>query len=358
MQESDERMGLMSEEITGIRSDVDGVRSELKALREENSGIRSLLEKLDVKLQSLPSSSEGSKSESTGADRPTAELARPQCPIINGRNTDRPNHVTRFPDRPRSSQFEAPRGFFFGSDNSGHRSDLRSTPMNLYAGGLKTPKVEFPPFDGSRVRKWIPKTDRFFHVSHMLEAQKVVFASLFFTGRAESWFQTNPLFFQNLLWPEFLNREYDECFEELQPLHLQRNKGLTETFFIESYINGLKPEVRNAVQMFTPTSLPQAMVLARLQQAMSDSLQKNTRGMNSVSKYSAFNSSAATSSHVASNRSPMVSHVPTSSGHTKGLLPISSDSLLGKALASSSVPKKTDSSRDATKTRERHMLLL
>ncbi|KAL5731844.1 hypothetical protein ACHQM5_004534 [Ranunculus cassubicifolius] len=161
-------------------------------------------------------------------------------------------------------------------------------------GFLKVPKLDFPPFDGANVRGWLLKANRYFQIYPLPDNQKILCASLYFRNKAESWFQAHSNDIDKLNWFGFselvrnrfstevfdnitaeFNRlcqittveDYQARFEELQPLVLQRNQGLTEQYFIDSFIGGLKEELRHVVQMFRPTSLTQAINLAKLQEA-------------------------------------------------------------------------------------------
>lgn len=51
--------------------------------------------------------------------------------------------------------------------------------------------------------------------------------------------------------------EYQEKFEELKSLMVKYNPGLSEIYFISSFISGLNEEVRQVVTMFRPDSLLQ-----------------------------------------------------------------------------------------------------
>lgn len=66
--------------------------------------------------------------------------------------------------------------------------------------------------------------------------------------------------------------EYQEKFEELHPFVLMKSKGLSESYFVDGFVSGLKD--RQTVQMFHPTSVNQAVSLARLQEATLESSSK------------------------------------------------------------------------------------
>jgi len=59
--------------------------------------------------------------------------------------------------------------------------------------------------------------------------------------------------------------EYLEQFEELKALMVQRTPTLPDSFFVDSFVGGLKPQLKPFVKALTPVTLADAMNLARLQ---------------------------------------------------------------------------------------------
>ncbi|KAL4332246.1 hypothetical protein GQ457_07G001740 [Hibiscus cannabinus] len=58
--------------------------------------------------------------------------------------------------------------------------------------------------------------------------------------------------------------EYQEKFEELKPLMLQQNCHLPESYFISSFISGLREEIKHKVKVHEPTTLVDAYRKAKL----------------------------------------------------------------------------------------------
>ncbi|KAL4303944.1 hypothetical protein GQ457_10G001980 [Hibiscus cannabinus] len=58
--------------------------------------------------------------------------------------------------------------------------------------------------------------------------------------------------------------EYQERFEELKPFMLQQNPHLDESYFISSFISGLKEEIKHKVRAHEPCSLAAAYRQAKL----------------------------------------------------------------------------------------------
>ncbi|KAL2228382.1 UNVERIFIED_CONTAM: hypothetical protein Sindi_1817900 [Sesamum indicum] len=67
----------------------------------------------------------------------------------------------------------------------------------------------------------------------------------------------------NKLHHETTVNAYLERFEELKDQMLIFNKNLQEDFFVMKFISGLKEEVKSFVSTCGPTSLNQAVILAR-----------------------------------------------------------------------------------------------
>ncbi|KAL5723121.1 hypothetical protein ACHQM5_006555 [Ranunculus cassubicifolius] len=160
--------------------------------------------------------------------------------------------------------------------------------------GHKLPRVDFPKFSGVQVRSWIQKAERFFLLHPMDDRQKVLFASLNFSDAAETWFQTDSTRFTELGWKAFsllvqtrfsealsenvigefklLHQrgsvlDYQQQFENLRPLVLLQNPGLSEQYFVDSCIACLSEEIKHQVQMFYPSTVQSVFALARLQEA-------------------------------------------------------------------------------------------
>ncbi|KAJ8439033.1 hypothetical protein Cgig2_028479 [Carnegiea gigantea] len=60
--------------------------------------------------------------------------------------------------------------------------------------------------------------------------------------------------------------EYLEQFEEMKALLIQRTPLLPDSFFIDGFVGGLKPQLKPFVKALNPVTLTEAMNLARLQE--------------------------------------------------------------------------------------------
>ncbi|CAL1392473.1 unnamed protein product [Linum trigynum] len=155
------------------------------------------------------------------------------------------------------------------------------------------PRLEFPSFDGEAPREWISKCDKLFETYAIPNDQKVNLAVIGFERRPDVWFEGWKYGKSELVWEDFVvalcqrfgsrtygsvvaafNKlrqqgsltEYQEKFEELRSLMSQFNPALDEIFFISSFINGLKQELRLVMSMLQPQTLDQAYRQAKLEE--------------------------------------------------------------------------------------------
>ncbi|KAL2232925.1 UNVERIFIED_CONTAM: hypothetical protein Sindi_1472500 [Sesamum indicum] len=156
-------------------------------------------------------------------------------------------------------------------------------------------RLEFPHFDGDNARSWIRRCSRYFQLIPIPEDQRVPMASIYLQGRAELWYQGYVEKKEFRSWDDFvvnvlgrfealnyakvttefnkLHHEttvdaYLERFEELKDQMVIFNRNLDEEFFMMKFISGLKDEVKLYVTNCEPTSLFQAINLARNQEQM------------------------------------------------------------------------------------------
>ncbi|KAL5861508.1 hypothetical protein ACOSQ4_002804 [Xanthoceras sorbifolium] len=197
------------------------------------------------------------------------------------------------------------------TNNQGSSSQVFSDSL------VKIPKLIFPKFDGTDPKTWLRKCDRYFLIHPVPPDQKVLIASIHFEKKAEVWFQSYYDLQEGVSWREFkeslLTRfldveqedvigelyrlrqtgtvsEYQDKFEELQPRLRAKGYGLGEGFFLESFLSGLKSEIKNQVKMFSPSDLKTAIHLARLLEAAIEP--KRNRPW--VQKTNTYNSSTST----------------------------------------------------------------
>ena len=156
------------------------------------------------------------------------------------------------------------------------------------------PKVEFRVFEGSNPRVWIKKCMKYFNLCKILDHQKVDLASLYLIGKAESWYNSYIAVRRQVDWEDFVvdlcsrfkedigsnvveefNKlsqsgtidEYLDAFENLKGLMLLRNPLLPEEYFLDSFVGGLRPNLKHFVRAFKLATLIDVVEYARLQNA-------------------------------------------------------------------------------------------
>ncbi|XP_027102590.1 uncharacterized protein [Coffea arabica] len=155
------------------------------------------------------------------------------------------------------------------------------------------PRLDLPMFMAGNPREWLRKCHKYFLNYHIPACQKVDLVEMFLEGKADNWFQGVKLAIPGLNWEEFSEllcerfsgkgsldiveefnklqqvgtvEEYEEKFEELKTLMLTKNPRLDESYFVSSFISGLKEEIKPMVKMFRPQTLTKAFEVAELQE--------------------------------------------------------------------------------------------
>lgn len=100
---------------------------------------------------------------------------------------------------------------------------------------LKTPKVELAKFDGTNPREWVKKCQRYFVLNPIVEKQRVLFASMYLVGAAETWFENFFETLEGVTWNMFValiceriaEEGYENisvnCIKSLQLSHIKNN---------------------------------------------------------------------------------------------------------------------------------------
>ncbi|XP_074342267.1 uncharacterized protein LOC141679753 [Apium graveolens] len=179
-------------------------------------------------------------------------------------------------------------------------------------------RVDFPKFDGTDLRSWLFKCNQFFQLDETSDCQKVRLAAIHLEGKALLWHQTFIQRSNNVMptwvqYTEAITARFGELFDDpmadlkalkqlgsVQEYHdnfdaLSSRLQLSEEYLLSCYLGGLKDEIQLSVRMFTPSTIQQALCLAKLQEASNKSRQsKNinkgpilpTPGNQPFSKYS------------------------------------------------------------------------
>ncbi|KAL2931387.1 Retrotransposon-derived protein PEG10 [Bienertia sinuspersici] len=140
---------------------------------------------------------------------------------------------------------------------------------------------------------WIKRCNQYFKLCKIPDDQKVDLASLNMFDKAENWLSSYLAIRPTIDWNEFMidvsNRFKDDVgchvvekfnrlqqsdslesyideFENLRSLMLQQSQFLPESYFLDSFIGGLKPSLKPFVRAFKPNSISSAVEYARLQE--------------------------------------------------------------------------------------------
>lgn len=192
------------------------------------------------------------------------------------------------------------------------RPDLANSPYNPYFYRNAEPtmwsgrnlKLEFPHFNGDNPRSWLRQCHRFFMVNPMAEHEKVILTSMHLEGKAEYWYIDYVEGREHMGWNMFVAMVMDRFeedkgenlvgdfnklknersveiyriqFEQLKAFMLQNNRGLTEDYFVKSFLSGLKDEIRSMVMMMRPLTVNQAVHSAKMQEKSMNQLNKGLR---------------------------------------------------------------------------------
>ncbi|CAM8975241.1 unnamed protein product [Rhodiola kirilowii] len=179
----------------------------------------------------------------------------------------------------------------FGSYGSTPRPTLSTTVHLAIEGNSPTtqrlPRIEIPVFIGEGVEGWLFQLNRFFAHYAIAPDQKLFIASFHMAGDALKWFQWLHATQQRHDWESFsaaiitrfgphayysaealINKLFqtssvDVYIDEFETLSM-RAPGLTADNLRHRFISGLKDDIHSEIVMFHPTTLQQAMGLARL----------------------------------------------------------------------------------------------
>ncbi|KAK2983977.1 hypothetical protein RJ640_027302 [Escallonia rubra] len=174
---------------------------------------------------------------------------------------------------------------------------------------MKTPKLNFPRFNGENPRGWVRKCDQYFDLCPIHKDFMVAYASVHFDEQVEYWYSTYIKPLGTVRWKQFvedlyarfsnLSRdsvigefnqlkqvasvgEYYNYFEELRAQVVDEFDILDEGYFVKSFVGGLKPEIRSR----EVTTLSKAIHIARKEEIAIHNLFRQPKPSNSSSFHS------------------------------------------------------------------------
>lgn len=152
-------------------------------------------------------------------------------------------------------------------------------------------KLEFPRFEGGDPTVWHTRAEQYFEFQMTAEPQKVPVASYHLEGEANEWWQWLHRAYkegnQIVTWDVFVGEiwarfgptegeDFDEALSKitqtgsLQDYQRQferlgnRVHGWTQKALVWTFMGGLNPEIANAIRMFKPQTLKDAVGYARM----------------------------------------------------------------------------------------------
>ncbi|XP_026383401.1 uncharacterized protein LOC113278891 [Papaver somniferum] len=215
----------------------------------------------------------------------------------------------------------------------------------------RTPKVDFPRFNGTNPRGWALKYDRYFGLHKFPDDERVDMAAIHFNSSADSWFLNYQQGKEFISWDTFKHdlcarfedvaqdnyvgsfnklaqtttiEDYYDLWEHYKSFMIANSPYLPKSLYTLSFISGLKEEIHTVVQMFKPENTATNFYLARLQQASLHHQPKPTKSFSrpfvpsplSVSHPPStikpfFSPSSTLTKHNTSSSTPIVTHPPT-----------------------------------------------
>lgn len=155
------------------------------------------------------------------------------------------------------------------------------------------PKIEFPKFDGSNANMWVKKCFKYFSLCKIPIEQWVDLASLNMINKAETWVMNYLDVRKNFVvdWNDFVTdlkarfkentgsiveqfnklqqvgtlEDYIDNFENIRSVMMSTH-ALPEKYVLDSFISGLTPFVKPFVKALKPTTISEAIDIARLQE--------------------------------------------------------------------------------------------
>ncbi|KAK2970411.1 hypothetical protein RJ640_016265 [Escallonia rubra] len=170
----------------------------------------------------------------------------------------------------------------------------------------KLPKIEFPRFCGEDSYGWVRKAEKYFEFNPVDELYKVSFVSVHFDGQAEFWYGTYIKSRGRVSWFTFVKdlharfsslfresiigefhklkqtntvEHYYNDFETLRSILVSEGSQFEENYFLQSFISGLKDDIRLEVEKFAVDDLSRAIYLARKQEASLNNVWHSPRTM-------------------------------------------------------------------------------
>ncbi|KAJ3704876.1 hypothetical protein LUZ61_008581 [Rhynchospora tenuis] len=253
-----------------------------------SEGLQETVDRLNVELQQANSRIEQQKTEHTQQFNELKAmmeqfLKNQAAASMSSGDTTGTGKAYQTPPRgnPNGTPNFTPEGF--GSDDGKRIGRGSENRVNL-------PKTDFPSFNGNNPIGWKSKCESYFHIFQIPEMYRTQLATLHFEEEAQEWYDCFKEDHPNLPWPillaEVLDRfksyhssypvgdfkrvhqegkvaEYIRQFEKAKSRLIAETKINSSCLFIQGFLEGLKEEIRYAVEVLNPITLNQAFNYAR-----------------------------------------------------------------------------------------------
>jgi hypothetical protein len=70
----------------------------------------------------------------------------------------------------------------------------------------KGPRHDFPKFDGTATCAWIKKAEKYFKLCHIIDEEKVEVATLYLTGKVDTWLENIEFDLEEISWHKFCKK--------------------------------------------------------------------------------------------------------------------------------------------------------
>jgi hypothetical protein len=169
-----------------------------------------------------------------------------------------------------------------------YKSDRAAQFMKNIAKG---PKIDFPSFNGDNPLGWLRQVTKYFELSQVPDECKVDLAQTYIIGRADNWLRSTKVLDTDIPWDQFCRlicdrfaqssiyellekfhsvkqynmtvSDYTDKFEEIMAVIRDEHPYLQEHYYIVTFVNGLRPEIKCNLRPQRPTTLSNAYWMAR-----------------------------------------------------------------------------------------------
>ncbi|KAJ3690822.1 hypothetical protein LUZ61_019986 [Rhynchospora tenuis] len=170
---------------------------------------------------------------------------------------------------------------------------------------IQLPRIDFPNFDGTDPSEWLMKCHYYFDVYQVPPELKTKLAVLSFSGEASAWYRHFRLGMDNLPWEIFVEEvfarfcenaaqeligefkrvhqlgkvtDYIKKFNGLRGKLMYERPYLPGDFYVSSFIEGLKEDIKAMVTMFSPKTLNEAYKYAKQSEQFQEGQFRRLRG--------------------------------------------------------------------------------